>query len=84
MLILLLNYRDKSFDAFRIRYIKLLNMYASAWVFGNNLITSFVGKLNVSTCHDDVPVGRFGKIVDDAIPDSLVRSGYNNVSDLVH
>ncbi len=62
----------------------MLNMYASAWVFGKNLFTSFVSKLKVSTGHDDIPVGCFGKMVDDAIPDSLVRSGYNNVSDLVH
>lgn len=59
-------------------------MDAGGWVFGENLITSFVGKFDVSTGHDDVPVLAFSKMADDTVSDALVGAGDNDVSDLVH
>ena len=84
MLILLLDQWDKSFNAFEIGDIKGLDMDVGSRVFGKDLVTSFVGKLNISAGHDDVPVGCLGEMVDDSIADALVGAGDNDVSDLLH
>lgn len=84
MLILLLDQWNESFDAFGIGDIKGFDMDVGSRVLGKDLVTSLIGKLNVSAGHDDVPVGCFGEMVDDSIADALIGSGDNDVSDLLH
>jgi hypothetical protein len=84
VLILLLDQWDKSFNTFGIGDIKGFDMDVGSRVFDKDLVTSFVGKLNISAGHDDVPVGCFGKIIDDSIANAFVGAGDNNVSDLLH
>jgi hypothetical protein len=67
-----------------IAHVKLLDVNVRILEPTQELISGFVGELDIAARHDDVPAVLLRQVLNDPVPDAFVRACHDDVSQLLH